>query len=198
MNKVVQLQTSLFATYAPVTYLEYLLVICPDAGVANDLSYIQKKAADAIGVPIKDNNTHIVLASFLADVNEERRIADEIRKSIKGKIRVSFVWLDNYGCHSSSGTIYIKSKPTQYFKSIQQAIYPGLILCSAVQKSSKIDFYNEPHIPVITSSGKKKFAEYWPVFKDKKYENKFIVDRLVLLKKDSREDIYNLVAEIKL
>lgn len=195
-STVVQPQAFLF-TYTPVSYQEYLLVINPDAGVANDLSYTQKKAADIVGQLLKSNDTFITVASFFADATEETRIEKEIRYALKGKVRASFIWLDNYGCNPASGSIYIRSKPATYFRTIQQAIYPGLTLCSAVEKSRKINFVKEPHI-IIAKTNRKKITEIWTQFKDKKYENKFIADSLFLLRKDTQEDDYELIAEIKL
>jgi 2'-5' RNA ligase len=198
MSKTGSRQTSLFSTYAPVTYQQYVLAICPDDGVANDLSYIQKKVSESIGQSVKERVTHITLTSFFADISEEEQVVYEIKNTIKGKIKPSFIWLDNYGCQPSLGTIYIRSKPSQYFKSIQQMLYPCLFLCSAIQKNRKIYFSTEHYIPIIKSSGKKKITDYWPNFKDRKYENKFIADSIVLFRRDSVEDVYVRVGEVKL
>jgi len=192
----VQSQTFLFS-YTPVIYQEYLLVINPDAGVANDLSYTQKKAADMMGSPSRHTDTFITVASFFANAEAEDQIAKDIKCSLKSKLRPSFIWLDNYGCNPASGCIYIKSKPVAYLRAIQQAIYPTLAISSAIEKSKKVNFVKEPHV-VIARTNRKKVAELWQQFKDKKYENKFIVDSLYLLRKNVAEDTCELVAEIKL
>lgn len=197
MNSTAVLPQQILFTYTPVIYQEYLLVINPDAGVASDLSYTQKKAADAIGQSLKNNDTFITITSFFADPSAEKKIEKELRGCIRGKVRPSFIWLENYGCNPSTGSIYIRSKPAIYFRTIQQAIYPGLTLSSAVDKSSKINFVKEPHI-IIAKTNRKKAQEWWPLFKDKKYENKFIADSLFLLKRNTTEDHYDLVAEIRI
>jgi len=196
VNTAVQSQGFLF-DLTPVNYQEYLLVIRPDPVVGNDILYSQKKAADLSESPLKNCCQHIVIASFYADTHEEDTIASMLQRTIKGKIRASFVWLDNYTCHTSSGSIFIRSRPIQYFHSIQQVIYPVLTLSSAIEKSRKVNFVREPHIPILKTN-KKKIADVWDHFKDRKYENKFIADSLLLIRRNITEDKIELVREIKL
>jgi len=196
VNTAVQSQGFLF-DLTPVNYQEYLLVIQPDPVVGNDILYSQKKAAELSESPLKNCSQHIIISSFYANSHEEDTIANLLQRNIKGKIRTAFIWLDNYTCHTSSGSIFIRSKPVQYFNSIQQIIYPVLTLSSAIEKSRKVNFVREPHIPILKTN-KKKIADVWDYFKDRKYENKFIADSLLLIKRNTMEDKADVVMEIKL
>lgn len=200
MSNSASLQSSLFSVQAPVLYSEYLLVMNPDVTVSNDVTYSKKKVADVIGnFPGKHSLPHISIVNFSGNILDEEQIINAIRGSLKGRVRTSFVWLEDYGCFQTSGTVYINPKPKSLFTDILKAIYPALQLCIAVDKSRKLLFYKEPHITIARGLSKTNIDKVWPLFKDKKYENKFIADTLTLLRRDIEHDgRYILVADFKL
>ncbi len=172
----------------------------PDEKVSNDVTYAKKKLAEIIGnYPGKQSRPHISIVSFFANPLFEESVIEGLRGSLKGRIRSSFIWLQDYGCMHSAGSVYIQPKPLSYFTTIIKAIYPALKLCSAIDKKRKLHFYYEPHITIAKGMNKKNTDKVWEVFKDKKYESKFIADALILLRKDAEnEGNYKVVAEFKL
>jgi 2'-5' RNA ligase len=200
MNHTDPVQSSLFSFQATVLFEEYLLVMDPDEKVSNDVTYLKKKAAEIIGnYPGKNSLPHISIVNFSANSLNEDAVISAIRSGLKGKIRSSFVWLEDHGCFPSSGTVYIDPKPKSYFIDIIKAIYPALKLCNAIDKDRKILFYKEPHITIARGLNKGNTDKIWDVFKDKKYESKFIADALTLLRRDNEnEGKYKVVAKFKL
>jgi len=200
MGNAASLQSSLFTTQVSTLYVEYLLVMNPDETVSNDVSYAKKKAAEIIGnFPGKHSLPHISIANFSGNSLNEELIINSIKNSLKGKIRSSFIWLEDYGCFPSSGTVYIHPKPKSYFTSILKTVYPALKLCSAIDKNRKMLFYKEPHVTIARGMNKTNTDKIWNAFKDKKYENKFIADALTLLRRDAEQDgRYKVVIDFKL
>ena len=200
MSDTATLQSSLFSMQVPALYGEYLLVMDPDVTVSNDVTYAKKKVSELIGsFPGKHSLPHISLINFSGNLLNEDRIINAIKLSLKGKVRTSFVWLEDYGCFPSSGTVYINPKPKSLFAEIQKAIYPALKLCSAIDKNAKMLFHKEPHITIARGMTKTNTEKIWSLFKDKKYENKFIADTLTLLRRNAEQDgLYKLVARFKL
>lgn len=192
-------QASLFSAPVPAVYEDYLLVINPDISVTNDINYSKKKAAEVLGTSVaKHSIPHISLASFSGNPLKEDLLVNEIRYHIKGRLKSSYIWLEDYGYFPTSGTIYIKPKPKDYFEAVLRAVYPALAVCSAVNKGRKLVLYKEPHLAIARGGNKEKNNKLWDNFKDKKYENKFVADALTLLRRDSANDLYKVVAEFKL
>src|SRR5580692_7479152 len=139
MDHTAAVQSSLFSSQTPVIYDEYLLVMNPDEKVSNDVVYSKKKVAEIIGnYPGKLSHPHISIVSFYGNSQNETLIISALNSSLKGRIRSSFIWLEDHGCLHSSGTIYIQPKPLSYFTLIIKAIYPNLKLCSAIDKKKKL------------------------------------------------------------
>ncbi|MBS1687637.1 MAG: 2'-5' RNA ligase family protein [Bacteroidetes bacterium] len=196
---VITTQASLFTAPVPAVYEDYLMVINPDIKVTSDVNYSKKKAAEILGSYAgKHSIPHISLASFSGNPLKEDLLVNEIRYHIMGRLKASFIWLEDYGCFPTSGTVYIKPKPKEYFESVLRTIYPALAVCSAVNKGRKLILYKEPHITIARGMNREKTNKLWDTFKDKKYENKFIADTLTLLRRDSANDLYKVVAEFKL
>ncbi len=200
MNYSEAVQSSLFSLPTPALLEEYLLVMNPDEKVSNDVTFSKKKVAEIIGnYPGRYSLPHISIVNFSGNSQNETSIVASLGAALKGKIRASFIWLEDYGCMHSSGTVYIQPKPHSYFTAIIKAIYPALKLCSAIDKKRKLQFSYEPHITIARGMSKTNTDKVWDLFKDKKYENKFIADSLTLLRRDAeQEGKYKIVAEFRL
>ncbi len=199
MNSISPSQSSLFSLPALQQYDEYLLVMNPDESVSNDVAYNRKKVIEMIGDKVKNNvPPYISIASFFYAIETEGALIRSITQCLKGRIRSSFIWLEDFGCIESKGDLFILSKPKSFFNEICKVVYPALVHCQGLDKSKTVAFNKDPHIPIAKGLSAAQLAKAWSFFKQKKYENKFIADKLSLLKRGDLDAEFALVAEFKL
>ena len=199
MNSTLISQSSLFSAPVNQHYDEYLLVMNPDEMVSNDVAYNRKKTFELIGAKAVNNVLpHISIAHFFAQSDAETGLTQAISKCLKGRIRSSFVWLEDFGCAAKKGALFINPKPKSFFNDIIKAVYPAISMCQGLDKSKNIQFNKDPHVTIAKGLNPAQLTKAWTFFKQKKYENKFIADKLTLLRRSNDNSDYALVAEFKL
>lgn len=173
---------------------EYLLVINPAKNVDNEMLRIKKYFAKKYQYSkAEKTKPHITLATFRTDESKEKLLTDAIEEVFRFSYPFE-VKLNNYN-YFPSHTIYIDIKNPSAITNIVKG------LKSLKDKhellGTRYYFCNHPHLTIARGLQEETFIKAKKDFEVRTYQNSFIADSIVLLKRKTQYDRCLVIKEFE-
>jgi 2'-5' RNA ligase len=183
--------------FSPPSFYEYLLVVNPAAEVFEQLREEKEKFSEAYKVSIaKKTLPHITVANFLAKEAMEETIIKWMHKIISNQQSFT-VMLNNFSGFPSSKTVYARVQDHQPFKQLADSLKViDQYIRSNGLPAAKIISY--PHITIARSLQQNIYEKAIMDYSRKTFNASFLVDELILLKRQNQYDKCRQVNVFKL
>jgi len=168
-------------------YYEYLLVVHPAKEIFEQLQQEKENFSSAYKVSIaKKTLPHITIANFLARENMEQTLMKWLYKIISGQKRFS-VMLNNYSGFPSSKTVYARVQDHEPFKQLAASLK---IIDQYVRDNGmpRAMIPGHPHVSIARSLHPHVYEKAMMDYSRKTFNASFMVDELVLLKRQNQYD----------
>ena len=168
-------------------FYEYLLVVHPAKEVFEKIKEVKEKFSADYNVSIaKKTLPHITVANFLAQVATEETIIKWMHKIISSHQGFP-VMLNNYSGFPSSKTVYARVQDHKPFKQLSASlkVINDYITGNGFDKAI---FPNHPHVTIARRLQQNIYDKAIMDYSRKTFNASFMVDELVLLKRQSQYD----------
>ncbi len=173
---------------------EYLLVINPARKIVNDMKRIKKYFADKYHYPkAEKSEPHITLAVFRTDESKEKILTDAIEEVCRYSYPFE-VKLSNYN-FIPSHNIHVDVKNPSAIMDVVKGLRslkekPALL-------GTRYYFCHHPHITIVSGLQEETFLKAKKDFDARTYQNSFIVDSIVLLKRKTQYERCLVIKEFE-
>lgn len=175
------------ANFAVPQLYEYLLVVHPAKEIFEQLQEEKENFSSVYKVSIaKKTLPHITVANFLARENMEQTLIKWLYKIISGQKRFS-VMLNNYSGFPSSKTVYARVQDHEPFKQLAVSLK---VIDQYVRDNGmpRAILPNHPHVSIAGSLRPNVYEKAVMDYSRKTFNASFMVDELVLLKRQNQYD----------
>lgn len=183
--------------FEPPAFYEYLLVVHPDEEIFNQLKAEKEKFSADYKVSIAAKTLpHITVANFLAKESMEETLIKWMHKIISSQ-PVFRVMLNNYSGFPSSKTVFARVQDHQPFQQLASSLQPinGYIKDNGLPSARMI---RHPHMTIARSLQPTVYEKAMMDYSRKTFNASFMVDKLVLLKRQNQYDKCKHVTVFKL
>ncbi len=168
---------------------EYLLLLAPPPSIKNKVQKIKDEFHEKHNhFTAKYSFPHITLAHFRLNEQYENNVVNKIEDANRHFSPVN-IQLENFN-HFRTHTIYIDiinpSPITELVKALKRKL--GL-------HGSQSFFPMKPHLTIARGLKEEQFKKVMPDFRDRKFSESFIADSMLLMKRQSKNEKYQLVRE---
>jgi len=185
------------ANLAVPQFYEYLLVIHPAKEIFEQLQQEKVNFSAAYNVSIaKKNLPHITVANFPAKENMEQTFIKWLYKIISGQKRFG-VMLNNYSGFPSSKTVYTRVQDHEPFRLLGASLK---VIDQYIKDNGfpRAIISNHPHVSIARSLQQNIYEKAIMDYSRKTFNASFMVDELVLLKRQNQYDKCKQVSVFKL
>ena len=175
------------ANFAVPQFYEYLLVIHPDKEIFEQIKQEKEIFSSTYKVSItKKTLPHITVANFLAGENMEATLIKWLYNIISNQQRFS-VMLNNYSGFPSSKTVYARVQDHEPFKQLAASLK---IVDQYIRDNGfpRAVIPNHPHVSIARSLQQTVYEKAMMDYSRKTFNASFMVDELVLLKRQNQYD----------
>ena len=185
------------ASLAVPQVYEYLLVIHPAKEIFEQLQQEKVNFSAAYNVSIaKKTLPHITVANFLAKENMEQTFIKWLYKIISAQKRFG-VMLNNYSGFPSSKTVYARVQDHEPFRQLGASLK---VIDQYIRDNGfpRAIIPNHPHVSIARSLQQNIYEKAIMDYSRKTFNASFIVDELILLKRQNKYDKCKQVSVFKL
>lgn len=178
-------------------FYEYLLVAHPNEEIFNQLKAEKEKFSADYKVSIAAKTLpHITVANFLAKESMEETLIKWMHKIISSQSGFH-VMLNNYSGFPSSKTVFARVQDHQPFQQLALSLQPinSYIKDNGLPSARMI---RHPHITIARSLQPNVYEKAMMDYSRKTFNASFMVDKLVLLKRQNQYDKCKQVTVFKL
>jgi 2'-5' RNA ligase len=175
------------ASFVLPQYYEYLLVVHPAAAVFEQLKEEKEKFSAAYNVSIaRKTLPHITIANFLAKEEMENTIIKWMHKIISNQQGFD-VMLNNFSGFPSSKTVYARVQNHAPFKQLAESlkVIEEYIRSYGLPRAI---IPSHPHLSIARSLQQNVYEKAMMDYSQKTFNASFVVDELVLLKRQNQYD----------
>ncbi|MBZ4189982.1 2'-5' RNA ligase family protein [Niabella beijingensis] len=163
-------------TYRRDALNSYRLILDPPPAVKKKIA-VAKTRLDAFfpGTPLSGGMPFIYLARFAAFESEEERITEPLQKVALGAMpfRIHLKGFD----HTTHTEMYIRIAETDWVNSVVDKV-------SAITGPWRdVHFNRLPRISLARNLSSWQFDRVWPYFENETFQNQFIINKMLLLRK---------------
>lgn len=162
---------------------EYLLLLSPDEKIKHETMEIKKVFNKEYGI---NNATisrpHITLVNFCQFESMEKSIFETL-KAISKHVQPTVIELSGFGQFKES-TIFIDVIENSSILNCITLIKSHVRKKLNLSRRFKPQFSNHLHLTIARKISASQFINAWKVCKDKEYNNSFIADEMLLLKRE--------------
>jgi len=177
-------------------YYEYLLVVHPAKEIFEQLKEEKEKFSAAYNVSIaKKTLPHITIANFLVREAMEATIINWLHKIISSRQRFT-VMLNNFSGFPSSKTVYARVQDHEPFKQLVASLK---VIDQYIKDNGlpRAIIPNHPHVSIARSLQQNVYEKAMFDYSRKTFNASFVVDELVLLKRQNQYDKCKQVSVFK-
>lgn len=185
------------ANFTVPQYYEYLLVVHPAKEIAEQLKLEKEDFSATYKVSVaRKTLPHITVANFLAKEDMEQTFTRWMYKIISGQKRFG-VMLNNYSGFPSSKTVYARVQDHEPFKQLAASLK---VIDQYVRDNGmpRAIIPNHPHLSIARSLQPNVYEKAIMDYSRKTFNASFMVDELVLLKRQNQYDKCRQVSVFKL
>lgn len=175
------------ANFAIPQLYEYLLVVHPAKEIFEQLQEEKENFSSVYKVSIaKKTLPHITISNFMATEGMEATLIKWMHNVISKQKRFT-VMLNNYSGFPSSKTVYARVQDHEPFKQLATSlrVIDDYITVNGFKKAI---FPNHPHLSIARSLQQNVYEKAMMDYSRKTFNASFIVDELVLLKRQNQYD----------
>lgn len=185
-----------FGFHTPKFY-EYLLVVHPNEEVFNHLKAEKEIFSDEYNVSIaKKTLPHITVANFLAKETMEETLIKWMHKIISSQQSFD-VMINNFSGFPSSKTVYARIQNHEPFKQLATSLKTiNTYINGNGFPNAKL--INHPHMTIARSLQQNVYEKAIMDYSRKTFNASFIVDELILLRRQNQFDKCKQVSVFKL
>lgn len=168
---------------------EYLLMLHVPQHIRNQVKTLREKVAQEFDhYQDKRLQPNITLVNFLQHPQMEEQLINDIDTISKAQSPVA-VTLKNFN-HFGTDAIYIDVKNPSAIVTLIKELQAHLNL-----QGSQTYFSWQPNIPIVQGLVAEKFKKAYPAFVNSSFDETFIADSMLLLRRDSAQDHYLVIQE---
>jgi DNA polymerase-4 len=168
---------------------EYLLMLHVPQHIRNQVKTLREKVATAFDhYQDKRLQPNITLVNFLLHPQLEEQLINDMDAISKAQSPIEVV-LKNFN-HFGTDTLYIDVKNPSAIVTLIKELQAHLKL-----QGSQTFFSWQPNIPVAKGLAAEKFKKVYSEFTNSSFDEAFIADSMLLLRRDSAQDHYLVIQE---
>ncbi len=179
-----------------LTINEYLLIIQPHEDVYNKIMAIKKSFAEKYDCPLAlYTKPHITLINFLQWEMQERKFMLRLKNTIEHR-KPFLVSISNFGSFPTH-TIYANVQTKNDIVELVKSMKPIQSLLK-IDGEHKPHFITEPHVTIARKLVPWQYEKAWLEYSNTPFTASFMVNELVLLKRNVDTKKYTVAASFPL